>query len=150
MTALAGVLLGAGLTLLTVAYLERRHRRANERRFRIEEKRAAYRRVLHTLDQLFGLRPDHPEVGHLVRTLTGEITDLQLVAPPQLSELAGQCVSVALQPDVDRAWGVALCRQFAEAARLDLDPGRVVVRAAADERAAVPAPGRHAVARHAR
>ncbi|MEP6598897.1 MAG: hypothetical protein ABJB98_05545 [Actinomycetota bacterium] len=145
--ALAGVLVGAGLTVLAAWLTDRRYANRHEHRRMLADKQAAYHRVLRELDQLLMMPRDHPDLGLQVRSLTAQITELQLIAPPALSELAGQCVAVALQSSTDPYWAAQLRGQFALAARTDLNPaeGRQVTNAVVTRRGA-----RHAVARRAR
>lgn len=144
---LAGVIVGAALTVLAAWLTDRRYTSRQEQRQIVADKRAAYQRVLRELDELLMMPRDHPDLGLRVRSLTGQITELQLIAPPMLSELAGQAVAIALQPSTDPSWAAQLRSQFAMAARADLNPAeaRQVTNAVVSRGGA-----RHAVARRAR
>lgn len=146
---LVGVLVGAILALGAVWLIDQRHTHRHDRRQIRHDKQEAYHRVLRSLDDLLGMRPDHPDIGLTVRTLTAQITELQLIAPPVLADLASQCVAFALQPGADPAWAAHVRGQFALAAHADLDPVTIrpagVVEHRTDQRGA-----RHAVARRVR
>jgi hypothetical protein len=118
--ALVGVLLGCGFTLLVASVTERWRTRRQFQRYMLDRRYALYQQTLAAIDDLLYMRDDHADFGQAARTLTAAIVELELLAPPEIVELADQCATLVLRRPgnpVDVAHARA---RLAAAARHDL------------------------------
>ncbi len=118
--ALVGVVVGAALCLAASLVTDRRRDRRHARRRATEAKQACYQRTLQALDQLLTMRSDHPDLGMTLRRITADITELRLIAPTPIAELADMCVQAALAPGGDPTHTPQLRARFVDLVRADL------------------------------
>jgi hypothetical protein len=95
--ALVGVLLGCGFTLLVASVTERWRTRRQFQRYMLDRRYTLYQQTLAAIDDLLYMRDDHADFGHAARALTAAIVDLELLAPPEIVELADQCATLVLR-----------------------------------------------------
>jgi hypothetical protein len=139
--ALAGVLLGCGFTLLVASITERWRTRREFQRYLLDRKYALYQQTLAAIDDLLYMRDDHPDFGQAARALTAAIVDLELLAPPEIVELADQCATLVLRRPGNPADAAHARARLAVAARNDL--AAVARSRGSTPRASAPG-GRHA------
>jgi hypothetical protein len=148
--ALVGVAVGVILGLAVTMAIDRSREHRLAKLSATEAKQACYRRTLMALDELLVMRPDHPDLGMTLRTVTAHITELRLIAPPAVAELADMCVQAALQGGGDPTPAAQLRAHFIETVRGDLVGDTVPARPLAlPARREAHQPGRHAKPRRA-
>ena len=118
--ALAGVLLGCGFTLLVASITERWRTRREFQRYLLDRKYALYQQTLAAIDDLLYMRDDHADFGQAARALTAAIVDLELLAPPEIVELADQCATLVLRRPGNPVDAAHARARLAVAARNDL------------------------------
>ena len=118
--ALVGVLLGCGVTLLAVSVTERWRTRRDFQRYMLDRKYALYQQTLAAIDDLLYMRDDHAAFGPAARALTAAIVDLELLAPPEIVELADQCATLVLRRPGNPVDAAHARARLAAAARHDL------------------------------
>jgi hypothetical protein len=148
--ALAGVAVGVMSCLFVSTAIDRSRERRRTQRRATEAKQACYQRTLMALDELLVMRPDHPDLGMALRTVTAHITELRLIAPTAVAELADMCVQATLQGAGDPTQAAQLRAHFIETVRGDLVGDSVPSRPPAlPARREAQHPGRHAKPRRA-
>lgn len=118
--ALVGVLLGCGFTLLVASVTERWRTRRQFQRYMLDRRYALYQQTLAAIDDLMYMRDDHADFGQAARTLTAAIVDLELLAPPEIVELADQCATLVLRRPGNPVDAAHARARLAAAARQDL------------------------------
>jgi len=118
--ALVGVLLGCGFTLLVASVTERWRTRRQFQRYMLDRRYALYQQTLAAIDDLMYMRDDHADFGQAARTLTAAIVDLELLAPPEIVELADQCATLVLRRPGNPVDAAHARARLAVAARQDL------------------------------
>lgn len=118
--ALVGVLLGCGFTLLVASVTERWRTRRQFQRYMLDRRYALYQQTLAAIDDLLYMRDDHADFGQAARTLTAAIVDLELLAPPEIVELADQCATLVLRRPGNPVDAAHARARLAAAARQDL------------------------------
>jgi hypothetical protein len=118
--ALVGVLLGCGFTLLVASVTERWRTRRQFQRYMLDRRYTLYQQTLAALDDLLYMRDDHADFGHAARALTAAIVDLELLAPPEIVELADQCATLVLRRPGNPVDAAHARARLAAAARHDL------------------------------
>ena len=118
--ALVGVLLGCGFTLLVASVTERWRTRRQFQRYMLDRRYALYQQTLAAIDDLLYMRDDHADFGQAARTLTAAIVDLELLAPPEIVELADQCATLVLRRPGNPVDAAHARARLAAAARHDL------------------------------
>jgi hypothetical protein len=118
--ALVGVLLGCGFTLLVASVTERWRTRRQFQRYMLDRRYALYQQTLAAIDDLLYMRDDHADFGQAARALTGAIVDLELLAPPEIVELADQCATLVLRRPGNPVDAAHARARLAAAARHDL------------------------------
>jgi hypothetical protein len=118
--ALAGVLLGCGFTLLVASVTERWRTRRQFQRYMLDRRYTLYQQTLAAIDDLLYMRDDHADFRHAARALTAAIVDLELLAPPEIVELADQCATLVLRRPGNPIDAVHARARLAAAARHDL------------------------------
>jgi hypothetical protein len=118
--ALVGVLLGCGFTLLVASVTERWRTRRQFQRYMLDRRYALYQQTLAAIDDLMYMRDDHADFGQAARALTGAIVDLELLAPPEIVELADQCATLVLRRPGNPVDAAHARARLAAAARHDL------------------------------
>ncbi len=118
--ALVGVLLGCGFTLLVASVTERWRTRRQFQRYMLDRRYALYQQTLAAIDDLMYMRDDHADFGHAARALTAAIVDLELLAPPEIVELADQCATLVLRRPGNPVDAAHARARLAAAARHDL------------------------------
>lgn len=118
--ALVGVLLGCGFTLLVASVTERWRTRRQFQRYMLDRRYALYQQTLAAIDDLLYMRDDHADFGHAARALTAAIVDLELLAPPEIVELADQCATLVLRRPGNPVDAAHARARLAAAARHDL------------------------------
>jgi len=118
--ALVGVLLGCGFTLLVASVTERWRTRRQFQRYMLDRRYALYQQTLAAIDDLLYMRDDHADFGQAARTLTAAIVDLELLAPPEIVELADQCATLVLRRPGNPVEAAHARARLAAAARHDL------------------------------
>jgi hypothetical protein len=118
--ALAGVLLGCGFTLLVASVTERWRTRRQFQRYMLDRRYTLYQQTLAAIDDLLYMRDDHADFGHAARALTAAIVDLELLAPPEIVELADQCATLVLRRPGNPVDAAHARARLAAAARHDL------------------------------
>jgi hypothetical protein len=118
--ALVGVLLGCGFTLLVASVTERWRTRRQFQRYMLDRRYALYQQTLAAIDDLMYMRDDHADFGQAARALTAAIVDLELLAPPEIVELADQCATLVLRRPGNPVDAAHARARLAAAARQDL------------------------------
>lgn len=118
--ALVGVLLGCGFTLLVASVTERWRTRRQFQRYMLDRRYALYQQTLAAIDDLMYMRDDHADFGQAARALTAAIVDLELLAPPEIVELADQCATLVLRRPGNPVDAAHARARLAAAARHDL------------------------------
>ena len=118
--ALVGVLLGCGFTLLVASVTERWRTRRQFQRYMLDRRYTLYQQTLAAIDDLLYMRDDHADFGHAARALTAAIVDLELLAPPEIVELADQCATLVLRRPGNPVDAAHARARLAAAARHDL------------------------------
>lgn len=118
--ALVGVLLGCGFTLLVASVTERWRTRRQFQRYMLDRRYALYQQTLGAIDDLMYMRDDHADFGQAARALTAAIVDLELLAPPEIVELADQCATLVLRRPGNPVDAAHARARLAAAARHDL------------------------------
>ena len=118
--ALVGVLLGSGFTLLVASVTERWRTRRQFQRYMLDRRYTLYQQTLAAIDDLLYMRDDHADFGHAARALTAAIVDLELLAPPEIVELADQCATLVLRRPGNPVDAAHARARLAAAARHDL------------------------------
>jgi len=118
--ALVGVLLGCGFTLLVASVTERWRTRRQFQRYMLDRRYALYQQTLAAIDDLLYMRDDHADFGQAARALTAAIVDLELLAPPEIVELADQCATLVLRRPGNPVDAAHARARLAAAARQDL------------------------------
>ena len=118
--ALVGVLLGCGFTLLVASITERWRTRREFQRYMLDRRYALYQQTLGAVDDLLYMRDDHADFGQAARALTAAIVDLELLAPPEIVELADQCATLVLRRPGNPVDAAHARTRLAAAARHDL------------------------------
>ena len=118
--ALIGVLLGCGFTLLVASVTERWRTRRQFQRYMLDRRYTLYQQTLAAIDDLLYMRDDHADFGHAARALTAAIVDLELLAPPEIVELADQCATLVLRRPGNPVDAAHARARLAAAARHDL------------------------------
>jgi len=118
--ALVGVLLGCGFTLLVASVTERWRTRRQFQRYMLDRRYALYQQTLAAIDDLLYMRDDHADFGQAARALTAAIVDLELLAPPEIVELADQCATLVLRRPGNPVDAAHARARLAAAARHDL------------------------------
>lgn len=118
--ALVGVLLGCGFTLVVASVTERWRTRREFQRDLLDRKYALYQQTLAAIDDLLYMRDDHADFGHAARALTAAIVDLELLAPPEIVELADHCATLVLRRPGNPVDAAHARARLAAAARHDL------------------------------
>jgi len=118
--ALVGVLLGCGFTLLVASVTERWRTRRQFQRYMLDRRYALYQQTLAAIDDLLYMRDDHADFGHAARALTAAIVDLEVLAPPEIVELADQCATLVLRRPGNPVDAAHARARLAAAARHDL------------------------------
>jgi hypothetical protein len=118
--ALGGVLLGCGFTLLVASVTERWRTRRQFQRYMLDRRYTLYQQTLAAIDDLLYMRDDHADFGHAARALTAAIVDLELLAPPEIVELADQCATLVLRRPGNPVDAAHARARLAAAARHDL------------------------------
>lgn len=118
--ALVGVLLGCGFTLLVASVTERWRTRRQFQRYMLDRRYALYQQTLAAIDDLLYMRDDHADFGQAARALTAAIVDLELLAPPEIVELADQCATLVLRRPGNPVEAAHARARLAAAARHDL------------------------------
>ena len=118
--ALVGVLLGCGFTLLVASITERWRTRREFQRYMLDRRYALYQQTLGAVDDLLYMRDDHTDFGQAARALTAAIVDLELLAPPEIVELADQCATLVLRRPGNPVDAAHARTRLAAAARHDL------------------------------
>jgi len=118
--ALVGVLLGCGFTLLVASVTERWRTRRQFQRYMLDRRYTLYQQTLAAIDDLLYMRDDHADFGQAARTLTAAIVDLELLAPPEIVELADQCATLVLRRPGNPVDAAHARARLAAAARHDL------------------------------
>jgi hypothetical protein len=118
--ALAGVLLGCGFTLLVASVTERWRTRRQFQRYMLDRRYALYQQTLAAIDDLMYMRDDHADFGQAARALTAAIVELELLAPPEIVELADQCATLVLRRPGNPVDAAHARARLAAAARHDL------------------------------
>src|SRR4029077_10955811 len=75
---------------------------------------------LAAIDDLMYMRDDHADFGQAARALTAAIVDLELLAPPEIVELADQCATLVLRRPGNPVDAAHARARLAAAARQDL------------------------------
>jgi hypothetical protein len=118
--ALVGVLLGCGFTLLVASVTERWRTRRQFQRYMLDRRYTLYQQTLAAIDDLLYMRDDHADFGHAARALTAASVDLELLAPPEIVELADQCATLVLRRPGNPVDAAHARARLAAAARHDL------------------------------
>jgi len=118
--ALVGVLLGCGFTLLVASVTERWRTRRQFQRYMLDRRYALYQQTLAAIDDLLYMRDDHADFGQAARALTAAIVELELLAPPEIVELADQCATLVLRRPGNPVDAAHARARLAAAARHDL------------------------------
>ena len=118
--ALVGVLLGCGFTLLVASVTERWRTRRQFQRYMLDRRYALYQQTLAAIDDLMYMRDDHADFGQAARALTAAIVELELLAPPEIVELADQCATLVLRRPGNPVDAAHARARLAAAARHDL------------------------------
>jgi hypothetical protein len=118
--ALVGVLLGCGFTLLVASVTERWRTRRQFQRYMLDRRYALYQQTLAAIDDLLYMRDDHADFGQAARSLTAAIVELELLAPPEIVELADQCATLVLRRPGNPVDAAHARARLAAAARHDL------------------------------
>ena len=118
--ALVGVLLGCGFTLLVASVTERWRTRRQFQRYMLDRRYALYQQTLAAIDDLLYMRDDHADFGQAARALTAAIVELELLAPPEIVELADQCATLVLRRPGNPVEAAHARARLAAAARHDL------------------------------
>ena len=118
--ALVGVLLGCGFTLLVASVTERWRTRRQFQRYMLDRRYTLYQQTLAAIDDLMYMRDDHADFGQAARALTAAIVDLELLAPPEIVELADQCATLVLRRPGNPVDAAHARARLAAAARHDL------------------------------
>jgi len=118
--ALVGVLLGCGFTLLVASVTERWRTRRQFQRYMLDRRYALYQQTLAAIDDLLYMRDDHADFGQAARALTAAIVELELLAPPEIVELADQCATLVLRRPGNPVDAAHARARLAVAARQDL------------------------------
>jgi len=118
--ALVGVLLGCGFTLLVASVTERWRTRRQFQRYMLDRRYALYQQTLAAIDDLLYMRDDHADFGQAARALTAAIVELELLAPPEIVELADQCATLVLRRPGNPVDAAHARARLAAAARQDL------------------------------
>ena len=118
--ALVGVLLGCGFTLLVASVTERWRTRRQFQRYMLDRRYTLSQQTLAAIDDLLYMRDDHADFGHAARALTAAIVDLELLAPPEIVELADQCAALVLRRPGNPVDAAHARARLAAAARHDL------------------------------
>jgi hypothetical protein len=118
--ALVGVLLGCGFTLLVASVTERWRTRRQFQRYMLDRRYALYQQTLAAIDDLLYMRDDHADFGQAARALTAAIVELELLAPPEIVELADQCATLVLRRPGNLVDAAHARARLAAAARHDL------------------------------
>jgi hypothetical protein len=118
--ALVGVLLGCGFTLLVASVTERWRTRRQFQRYMLDRRYTLYQQTLAAIDDLLYMRDDHADFGQAARALTAAIVDLELLAPPEIVELADQCATLVLRRPGNPVEAAHARARLAAAARQDL------------------------------
>ena len=118
--ALVGVLLGCGFTLLVASVTERWRTRRQFQRYMLDRRYALYQQTLAAIDDLLYMRDDHADFGQAARALTAAIVELELLAPPEIVELADQCATLVLRRPANPVDAAHARARLAAAARHDL------------------------------
>ena len=118
--ALVGVLLGCGFTLLVASVTERWRTRRQFQRYMLDRRYMLYQQTLAAIDDLLYMRDDHADFGHAARALTAAIVELELLAPPEIVELADQCATLVLRRPGNPVDAAHARARLAAAARHDL------------------------------
>jgi len=118
--ALVGVLLGCGFTLLVASVTERWRTRRQFQRYMLDRRYTLYQQTLAAIDDLLYMRDDHADFGHAARALTAAIVDLELLAPPEIVELADHCATLVLRRPGNPVDAAHARARLAAAARHDL------------------------------
>ena len=118
--ALVGVLLGCGFTLLVASVTERWRTRRQFQRYMLDRRYALYQQTLAAIDDLMYMRDDHADFGQAARALTAAIVELELLAPPEIVELADQCATLVLRRPGNPVDAAHARARLAAAARQDL------------------------------
>ena len=118
--ALVGVLLGCGFTLLVASVTERWRTRRQFQRYMLDRRYTLYQQTLAAIDDLLYMRDDHADFGQAARALTAAIVELELLAPPEIVELADQCATLVLRRPGNPVDAAHARARLAAAARHDL------------------------------
>ena len=105
----------------------------------LDRRYALYQQTLAAVDDLLYMRDDHADFGQAARALTAAIVDLELLAPPEIVELADQCATLVLRRPGNPVDAAHARTRLAAAARHDL----ATVPRRSTSRPAAPG-GRHA------
>ena len=86
----------------------------------LDRRHALYQQTLAAVDDLLYMRDDHADFGQAARALTAAIVGLELLAPPEIVELADQCATLVLRRPGNPVDAAHARARLAAAARRDL------------------------------